>query len=436
MLLLSFYQLLVMLLLAGLVGLVAWGRIERHWVSIGILAVLLVSGAVSPLEAVSYVDWDVLGLILGMSILTVFLEESGLMELVARFLEKRLSNPWRLVFGLSLMAGIVSIALENVTVVLLFAPVTLRLAIRMGLNPVPVLIGVALASNMSGSATMIGDPPAILTAGYFNLAFMDFIWYGWRPSMFFLTLIPMIIACLVLAFVVVREVRNYTVVEGIEEVPEEFDYDKVFLFEAVLFLSIKILLLSLRHMLHISLSLAAAIGAGGLIITRLMHGDIASVKKALIDGFEWKLLVFLIGVFTLSGAFAKHGLAGMVANGILFLGSDNLFLITTLLVWISVLVSAVIDNVPYTATMLPVVAIIAQNLGVEPITIAWALLLGLTLGGNLTYIGASANVTAVRILERKGYNVSFKDFIKISLPFNTVSVVTGWILYEILWIYL
>ncbi len=425
-----------MALLAGLVGFVAWGRIERHWISLGILLVLLVTGAVGPREMFSYVDWDVLGLILGMSILTVFLEESGLMELVARFLEKRLSSPWRLVFGLSLMAGIVSIALENVTVVLLFAPITLRLAIRMGLNPIPVLIGVALASNMSGSATMIGDPPAILTAGYFNLAFMDFIWYGWKPSMFFLTLIPMIIACIVLAFVVVREVKKYTRIENIEEVPEEFDYDKIFLLEAVFFLSIKIVLLSLRHVLKIPLSLAAAVGAGGLIITRLLHRDKLSVKKALVDGFEWKLLLFLIGVFVLSGAFAKHGLAKIVADAILSISSDNIFLVTSLLVWISVLVSAVIDNVPYTATMLPVVAIIAQNLGVEPIAIAWALLLGLTLGGNLTYIGASANVTAVRILERKGYNVSFKDFIKISLPFNTVSVVTGWILYEILWVYL
>ncbi len=432
----GFYQLLVLSLLVGLVGLVAWGRIERHWVSLGILLVLLITGAVSPLEALRYVDWDVLGLILGMSILTVFLEESGLMELVARFLERRLNNPWKLVFGLSLMAGIVSIALENVTVVLLFAPVTLRLAIRMGLNPVPVLIGVALASNMSGSATMIGDPPAILTAGYFNLAFMDFIWYGWRPSMFFLTLIPMIIACTVLAFIVVREIKKYTRIEGLDEVPGEFEYDKVFLVEAVVFLSIKIVLLSLRHVLDIPLSLAAAVGAGGLIIVRLLHRDRLSVKKALIDGFEWKLLLFLIGVFVLSGAFAKHGLAEMVADAILSISSDNLFIITSLLVWISVLVSAVIDNVPYTATMLPVVAIISENLGVEPITIAWALLLGLTLGGNLTYIGASANVTAVRILERRGYKVSFKDFIKISLPFNTVSVVTGWILYEILWVYL
>ena len=432
---LGFYQALVLALLAGLVGLIAWGRVERHWVSLGVLLILLASGAVSPVEAVGYIDWDVLGLILGMSILTVFLEESGLMELVARFLEKKLDTPWKLVFGLSLMAGIVSIALENVTVVLLFAPITLRLALRMGLNPIPVLIGVALASNMSGSATMIGDPPAILTAGYFNLAFTDFIWYGWRPSMFFLTLIPMIIACLVLAFIVVREIRRYTRVE-VEMVPEEFDYDKTFLLEAVLFLSVKIVLLSLRHVLGIPLSLAAAVGAGGLIVTRLIHRDTASVKKALIDGFEWKLLLFLAGVFTLSGAFAKHGLAGMVANWILSVSPKDLFSITSLLVWISVIISAVIDNVPYTATMLPVVAIISNNLGVEPITIAWALLLGLTLGGNLTYIGASANVTAVRILERKGYRVSFKDFIKISLPFNTVSVVTGWILYEIFWIIL
>ncbi len=431
----TFYQGIVLGLLIALVALVTWGRIERQWVSLGILLVLLLTGAVRPIEVLEFVDWDVLGLVLGMSIFTVFLEESGLMDVAARFMYRKLGGPRAVVFWLSFLAGAISIFLENVTVVLLVAPIVFRIAVRFRMDPAMILIPVALASNMAGSATMVGDPPAIITAGYLNLAFMDFIWYQGKPSMFFMTLIPMLLACLVAAAIAGRgigsEVQLYDSesTEGLQR-----DTDKMFLIEAFLFLAVKILLLSLRHELHIPLSLAAAIGVGGLTLCRLAHGDRASVIKAFREGFEWRLLLFLAGVFVLSGAFAKHGLAIAAAKWLVSIGSGNLFAVTSLLVWMSVAVSAFIDNVPYTATMLPVIDAIAKDLGVEPITIAWAMLLGTTLGGNLTYIGASANVTAIRLLEKRGRNVSFAQFIKISVPFNTVSVVTGWIMYELFWI--
>lgn len=438
----NIYQGLILGLLVFLIGMITWGRIERQWVSLIILLVLVATNAVDFNELLIYVDWDVLGLILGMSILTVYLEDSGLMEIVSSFLRRRLTSPLKLVFWLSFTAGLVSIALENVSVVLLFAPIALRMAKSMNLNPIPVMIGVALASNMAGSATMIGDPPAIITAGYLNLVFTDFIWYNGKPSMFFFTLIPMIIACLVLALIARRSLSQINNPYNTNSLNDRNTgqianiIDKIFLIEASLFLTIKIILLSLRHVIHLPLSLIALIAVGGLTITRLIHRDYKSVKHALVAGFEWKLLLFLIGVFTLSGAFAKHGLANLAANWIVSTSSGNIVIVTSLLVWLSVLISAFIDNVPYTTTMLPVVVLIANSLGVEPITIAWALLLGTTLGGNLTYIGASANVTAVRILEKRGYQVSFWDFIRISIPFNTVSVITGWILYEIFWIIL
>jgi len=438
----NIYQGLILGLLVFLVGMITWGRIERQWVSLIILLVLVITSTVDFNELLIYVDWDVLGLILGMNMLTVYLEDSGLMEVISSFLRKRLTSPLKLVFWLSFTAGLVSIALENVSVVLLFAPIALRMAKSMNLNPIPVMIGVALASNMAGSATMIGDPPAIITAGYLNLVFTDFIWYNNKPSMFFFTLIPMIIACLVLALIAKRSLpqinKSYSTSnlndEGVKQTT--IAIDNVFLIEASIFLTIKIILLSLRHVIHLPLSLIALISVGGLTVTRLIHRDYENVKHALVAGFEWKLLLFLIGIFTLSGAFTKHGLANIVAKWIVNMGSGNIVIVTSLLVWLSVLISAFIDNVPYTTTMLPVVVLIASNLGVEPITIAWALLLGTTLGGNLTYIGASANVTAVRILEKRGYQVSFWDFIRMSIPFNTVSVITGWILYEIFWIVL
>ena len=196
------YAAITAALLTALVALVAWGRVPRHWVSLAALLLLLATGAVAPSELPGFIDWDVLGLILGMSVFTVFLEESGVVELASRAIASRSPSPRTLVFILALLSGLISVFLENVTVVLLLAPLALRLSRRLGVDPVELLIPIALASNMAGSATMVGDPPAIMVAGFLGLGFADFIWYDGRPSMFFLTLAPMALACGVAALMV------------------------------------------------------------------------------------------------------------------------------------------------------------------------------------------------------------------------------------------
>ncbi len=429
------YNAVILSSLALMVVLVASNRVPRWIIGIILLAILLLTGSSTLTDVVRFVDWDVLGLIVGMGIFTVLLEESGLMELTARFIRARAGSPGTALFWIILAAGLVSIILENVTVVLLFAPIAYRLSKKLGVNPVPVVIGIALSSNMAGSATMIGDPPAIITAGYFNLAFTDFIWYHGRPSMFFLTLIPMIVSCYVYSKIVGKEV-GYSV-ETVAEDNEAIwkGLDKIFVYEAILFLSIKITLLSIRHIIHIPLTLAALIGVGGLSLTRIiLHRDTASVKKAVRKGVDLDIIVFLIGVFVLSGAFAKHRLAAAAAKTILSLASGNLFVVTSLLIWLSVAVSAVMDNTPYVVTMLPIAKYIAVGLNVDPVVIAWALLVGATLGGSITYIGASANLVAVKLLEKKGYKVTFSEFIRKSIPFNMTNIVLGWLLYTIFWI--
>ncbi len=438
------YQLIVLLSLIVMVILVAIGKPERHWIGLMLIVILISSGAVSLNEALAYINWDVLGLILGMSILSALLERSGLIEVLSHMLLSSVSSPERLLFLLVLLSGIVSIALENVTVVLLFAPIAFKLAEKIGANPAPMIIGLALSSNMAGSATMIGDPPAIITAGHYNLSFMDFIWYQGKPSMFFITLIPMIISTYVYTIIsrksfvpknwVVK--KNYNIRFNKEMLATlTKDLDKMFLFEAFLFLTIKIVLLSIRDLIHIPLTLAAIIGTGGLILVRLcIHRDIESVKTSIKEGFEWKLIVFLAGVFVLSGAFAKHGLAIIAADYIVKYSGKNLFIVTAILIWLSVAVSAVMDNTPYVVTMIPVIDRLATDLAVNPLVLAWALLLGATLGGGITYIGASANLVAVRLLEKKGYRITFADFIRKSLPFNLTNIFTGWILFIIFWL--
>ena len=415
----------------GFVAAVASGRIERHWAGLGVALALLVAGCVSPTDFVfRAVDWDVLGLILGMSIMTSYLEASGVMDLAARWLMRSVNSVRGLLFLMFMCAGIVSLFLENVSVVLLFAPIAIRIAERMRTDPAPMVLGIALASNISGSATMVGDPQAIIAAGYFNLAFTDFIWYGGKPSMFFITLVSMTLACAAITAIASRGIPRRAL-NGVEDCPTQ-RIDRVFVTESLAFLGAKIALLSVRHIVPIPLSGAAAVGVGGLTIARAIHRDYRSIKRAFVRGFEWRLLLFLIGVFTVSYSFAVNGPAQALAH-VLSLVGPNLFLLTSSIVALSVAVSAFVDNIPYIAAMLPVVRDLGRSLGIQPIPLAWALLLGATLGGNLTYIGASANATAVRILEKHGRRVGFYEFMKLSTPFNTVSVLSGWAFFEALW---
>jgi len=433
-------RLLVLMLLSVIVLTSSIRRIAnyRHYVALGVAIVSISLGLLPLNKVLNYVDVDVIGLIIGMSIMTVFIELSGLAEFLALTISKYVRKPSLIILSLSLTAGIISIALENVSVVLIMAPIAFALASKLKIDPKVMIISIALASNLSGSATMIGDPQAIITAGYFRLAFGDFIVYGGKPSMFFFTLAALVLACLSLAFIARTKYLKSNHTENIRtdtmsEVKKEVD--KIYILETVLFLSVKIILLTFRNELGIPLSFAAFIAITGLTITRLtIHRDVKSVINALKGGFEWRVAMFLIGVFTIAGSFSEQGLANDLANLIYLIGGNNLFLITSTLVWISVLASAFIDNVPYIATMLPVVEGLQRMLNIDPIVLAWALLLGATLGGNLTFIGASANVVAVRLLEKKGFQTSFIEFTKLSIPFNTVSVLSGWLLYELTWI--
>ena len=430
------YAVLVLSLLIAMIVLVAIGKPERHWIGIGIVLVLLVSGAIGFNELVEYVHWDVLGLILGMSIFSILLEKSGIADVVSRYLLRKVRSPFKLFFVLVFLSGVISIALENVTVVLLFAPIVFKISRISGSNPVPLMIGVALASNMAGSATMIGDPPAIITAGHYDLNFLDFIIYDGKPSMFFITLIPMLFSCLTYSFFSLRTQsgRDWSL-DGVINEDLMKGVDKTFMYETLFFLSVKIVLLSIRDIYHIPLTLAAIIGVGGLASVRIiLHGDYENVKTSIVEGFEWKLLVFLIGVFALSGSFAKYGLASAFAKALLGIAGSNIYVITGILIWLSVAISAVIDNTPYVVTMLPVIDDIAASTGVNPIVYAWSLLLGATLGGGITYIGASANLVAVRLLEKRGYRITFGGFIRYSIPFNIVNIMTGWLLFIVFWL--
>lgn len=438
------YMIIVLFSLALLVFLLSWGKIERQWIGLIVVILLISSGAVTVSELVNYIDWDVLGLLIIMSIYTVYLERSGFAYIVARSILKHTNHSLHIsIFALSFLAGFMSIFIDNVSVVLIFYPIVFILSKTLEIQPTIPMILVALSANIAGSATMVGDPPALITAGAFRLSFIDFIVYKGKPSMFFITLISMVLAI---------TVSIYTSLKNIEKINEKKltidehnlknknidnkNIDKLFLTEAVIFLCIQILLLSLRNILTIPLSLPAFIAVTGLSITRIIfHRDVKNVKSAIKQGFEWKLPLFLTSVFILSGAFEKHNIAKIFSEHLVNKLNGDIFKITSTLILISTAFSGVMDNVPLTLTMIPVVKAVSNLLSYDPVILMWSTLIGITLGGNLTYIGASANISAVRIIEKNGFKITFIEFLKISSVYNTISLLSAWIIYTLIYIY-
>ncbi len=398
--------------------------IYRWHLALLLAAILVALGAVPVARLVEYVEPDVLGLVYLMSIVTGYLEVSGVAHLVAERVSKL--GGVRAIFWMLMAAGGLSLILENVSVVYLFAPMALRLAQQLGVDPVPVVIGVALASDMAGSATMIGDPPAIITAGYLNLNFMDFIVYKGRPSMFFYTVAAMVASCLLVAKMAAA--KRHALHDGGGNV-----VDRVFLAEVAVFVTLKIILLSVRDEIHIPLTLAALVAVAGITLTRiLVHRDYESVKEA-ISKHDIETPLFLAGVFVVSGAFVETGLASKLARILLAASGGDMLRLALLLITVSMAASSILYNTPYVAAMLPVVVELAHSIGGDPVVLAWALLIGATLGGTLTYIGAMGNYAAVRFLSQRGYRVGFKRFAEVSVPFTLTSVAVGTTLYILTW---
>ncbi|MEM1640873.1 MAG: SLC13 family permease [Acidilobaceae archaeon] len=424
------YGLLSALVFLGVVATIALGLTDRAVAgALGVL-VLIALNALKLNEVPTFVDWDVLGLVVLMSFYSAVLEESGFAKWVALKLSKN-SIDIRLVLYLAILScGILSLILENAVTIFVFAPVALQLAKAVSVSPAPLLIGMALAAGMAGSATMIGDPPAVIAAGRYHLSFLDFFIYENKPSIFFITVIPMALATAAFTLFNFRNLSSSRAV-----FLKEDNVDKAFVIEAFFFLLVKVVLLSLRKQLDIPMSLAALIALLGVIMTRaLIHKDIESTKRILAKGLDARLPVFLLSVFLLSGALKKHGVTDAIAEAVVSWTNGNMMLTGTLLFFISAALSALIENIPVTLTMFPIVDSIAEKLGLNPMVFVWSVLIGLTAGGGWTYIGSGANVVAVHILEREGFRVSFFSFIKTALPFNIINTTTCFALYAIIWL--
>ena len=398
----------------------------RHIVALAGGVAFILVGILPFGDVFGAIDWNVLLMIGGTMGLVQLFIDSGMPALMANVMLRYTKTVRLTIVALALFAGIISAFIDNVATVLMVAPIALAVSKRANISPVPVVIAVAVSSNLQGAATLVGDTTSILLGAAAGMDFMDFFWYNGKPGMFWVVQAGAVVSALILYFLF-RDSNG-----SIEAAEDPVVKDKV---PTILLLAMVALLAGASAIpnkpgITNGLICCALMAVG--IIREAVRGNKDNVKSA-IGAIDWQTLMLLAGVFLVVGGVQAAGVLEVISGVFAGLGGGNLFIIYTAIVWGSVLCSAFIDNIPYTAAMLPVVENISALLGIDPTLLYLGLLCGATLGGNLTPVGASANITGIGILRKEGYEVKNSDFLKIGVPFTLSAVITGFAILWVLW---
>jgi Na+/H+ antiporter NhaD/arsenite permease-like protein len=415
-------------------ALIASDRVNKTLVALIGAGVVVVFGVVESKDAFysheTGIDWDVIFLLFGMMIIVGVLRQTGVFEYIAIWSVKRAKgSPLRIMILLVLITAGASALLDNVTTILLIAPVTLLVCDRLSMNPVPFLIAEVFASNIGGAATLVGDPPNIIIASRAGLTFNDFLVH---MAPIVLAVAAVFVAMLPWLFRGSFHVDPARVADIMSLEEREAIRDRRLLVKCGVVL-IGVFAAFIAHpVLHIEPSVVALAGAGILIlISRMEQSDyLASV--------EWETLLFFAGLFVMVGALVKTGVVGEIAQSAIDVTGGDALSTVMLILGVSVPISGIIDNIPYVATMTPIVSELAASLpdGTNPNTLWWALALGADFGGNLTAVGASANVVMLGIARRSGNPISFWEFTRkgfaVTAMSAALSAVYLWLRYFVL----
>ena len=405
----------------------------RPFIALASGLVFILTGMLPLNQLLPALDFNVLLMIGGTMGLVQLFIDSRMPARMADMIMARVPNIQWAAVSLSLFAGVISAFVDNVATVLMVAPVAIEICKKLKTNPVPFIIAIAVSSNLQGAATLVGDTTAIMLGSALDMSFMDFFWYQGKPSMFFAVELGAVLSALIVYWIFRKE-------KG--AIPKTGQMTEVTDYVPTVLLLGTIGLLICASFAPESWNLPAEIN-GIICCILLVIGLIYNYcrKKTLdavvspLKAIDFETLGLLVGLFLMIGGISNMGVIDALAQLLAKLGGGNVFLMYTIIVWASVLISAFIDNIPYVATMIPVIAGISQQMapgvGMDAAIVAvplyFGLLSGATLGGNMTPIGASANITAIGILRKEGREVQNADFFKIGIPFTLAAIIPAYI---------
>ncbi len=365
-------------------------------------------------EALKFIDFNTVGLLIGMMIIVNILKRTGIFQYVAiKTAKLSKGSPWRIMVYFAVITAISSALLDNVTTILLIAPVTFVITETLGLNAIPFLLTEVFSANIGGLATSIGDPTIIMISGATGLSFTDVL-FNLGP----VVLVIFTMLLLILKFIFNKQLH---ISEENKNKVEEFDVSKAITDPTLLRKSGVILLLTIagfasHHALGIESATIALLGAGILLLIGKV--DVEEV----LEEVEWPTIFFFMGLFVMVGALETVGVLEVLASGLINLTGGSVVITSLLILWVAAIASAFLDNIPFVATMIPLILNIGEMTGMDTTPLWWALALGACLGGNGSIVGASSNVIVSGMLHKKGYKLSFGDFLKIGFPIMIVAV--------------
>lgn len=395
------------------IGLIISEKVNSAAAALAGAMALVVTGVMSAHKALSYIDFNTIGLLVGMMVLVAIIRQSGLFEYVAIKAAKMVhGDPWKIMIAFILLTAVLSGILDNVTTVLLVGPMTIAIAKMLEINPVPLLMTQILASNVGGTATLIGDPPNIMIGSAANLSFMDFL-----KNTGVAVVLVIVFMIVMMRFVYKKEIE----VEGLDTSkimnldPDKSITDKPLLIKGV----VVIVLVILGFIFHDQIGMETSVIALTAAAVMLIIGGV-NVDNAIQD-VEWTTIAFFMALFVVVGGLTETGVIKQVAAVIIERTAGHPVMMMLILLWASALLSSFLNNIPFIATLIPLVlALKADGMDAEPLW--WAISLGACLGGNGTMIGASANVVLSDISTKHGYPITFKSYLRVGMPFMLGSV--------------
>ncbi len=394
----------------------------RPYIALASALVFIVSGMLPLEDILGSIDLNVLMMIAGTMGLVALFIESKMPALLADIVMDKVPNVQMAAVAMALFAGVISAFVDNVATVLMVAPVALEICRKFNTNPVPFIIAISVSSNLQGAATLVGDTTAIMLGSALDMSFMDFFWYKGRPSIFFAVELGAVLSAIILAFLFRKDKAP---------IPKSDSRTKVtdYIPSALLLGTIVLLICAsfIENKPDITNGLICCVLLViGLIYNLAKKRTLSAITSPLKE-IDFETIGLLLGLFLMIGGISAQGVIDAAANLLAKAGGGNVFVLYTVIVWASVLISAFIDNIPYVATMIPIIGGLASALGVDPTVLYFGLLSGATLGGNCTPIGASANITGIGILRKEGYTVKNSDFFKIGIPFTLTAIIPAYI---------